>query len=1163
MRGMSVLNRPADLGVSHRLLLLAVWVVGAATGSAAGAFLSSARGGQSTDAQRAQTPLSEIAGAEAPPAAATAPLDQVPTVQAAYEQARAQIEDGRFQAALETLAGVPEQPGGDRYEIHYLRALANTGLRQFEAARASAETAARLGHGVADVHYLLAQICQQQGEIEPAIAHYRSATLAADRELNNVRVTLAWYFLGQMLAAAGYERAAAEAYAHFDSAIWQTHPEQRNAPEVAAVLAGRPHGMVIERLRLLRRLGGGEEAVRVAEWAGELWPDDPAVARLYAEALLEAGAAEQAFAFCHRRWEDPKSAAVLLPIAVDAARAAHRLDEWVDTLASGVAEGRGLEQAAELTRQLNRVDAPAQAVRLGRALLTRSPDDRELTWEVAAAQQAAGDLRGGLETLITFVRKRPDLARWSQQRLAAWTGWFEADVNVVELAKELRARPDADFATDFVLAVSALAAGQGRLAEELLKSCVAARPDYTPACVVRGQMLLATYQWDAAKAHADKVLKTRPDLAAAHYVLAEAHDGLDENEQAEQAYKQAIQLGPDEPAYRLALARHYRRLGNLRGAQRYFQETLEIEPGSGEALEELIDCYLRDGKAEIARVQLERIDRDAVPRDALRRVNTLMRFVSAPFGAEHLAALREQFELYPHDLATARYLAAGLYQWGRLDEACEVIQKGRAADLDDYHLTILLANVHADREEFDQAITLLTDLAKRYPNRPAVLELLALYSVYDFRLDEGRPTLQRLLELTEDEQKRNEYRERLRDSYLVFGEFDEALRLVEGWIEQEPKNVDLLRDKATVLIEAERGEEAFNVLEEWLDQGRGDRVRRERFCRGAADAGQPAQLAKRVRAWLEDEPSDATLTEWLIDALLLDGRSDEALEVAGKFEGTYVESLDRRIWLGRCRAAKGELDTALAEFDALLSERTLPADTRLAAYQQIVIALLDAGHYDQALERCEQWLKEAEARRDVFQALTLELKRRILGTAGRERECAEVMERLLPYLPVLMQLFDPKGREYAAGLFNDLGYTWVDLGLNVDQATELIRRALTVEPWNAAFIDSLGWAYYKAGDFTNARKYLARAVRLRDGQDPVVYDHLADAAYRLRDADAARQHWNKGLSLIEASLKKAETSEPERSRLADLAAAVRAKLAALERSEPPDLAPTAAEQNKE
>ncbi len=1146
-------------GIWHARFLLALCGAVAAAALAAGAFLPPSANEQPADSRRAQTPLGEIAGAEAPPPVTTTPIEEFPTVQAAYEEARTQIDDGRFQAALDTLADVPGQPGGDRYEIHYLLALAKSGLGQLDAARASAEVAARLGHGVADVHYLMAQIYQRQGQRDSAIAHYRSATLAADRDLNNVKVTLAWYYLGQMLAEADYDLAAAEAFARFDAAVWQTHPEHRNAAEVSVVLAERPHGMLSERLRLLRRLGRLEEVVPVAEWGREVWPDDLYVDRRYAEALLSTRAAGQAFEFCRQRWDEPERAAVLLPIAVDAARAAQRLDEWVDRLAREVAEGHALEQATALTRQLNRVGAPMQALLLGQAALARRPGDQDLTWEVAAAHQATGDLRAALETLISFVRNNAERMRLPRQRLAAWTSWFKTGEDLAERARDLRSRPDADFATDFVLGVSALAAGQPALADELLQSCIAARPDFAPAYVVQGQMLLTTYQWDAAKTHANRVLEDQPDLAAAHFVLAEAHDGLDENAQAEQACKQALKLRPDEPTYKLALARHYRRLGNLLGAQRYFQEALEDDPDSGEALEELIDCYLRDGKAEIAQVQLKRIDQDAVPKDVLRRIRTLMRFVSTPFGAEHLAVLREQFELHPSDLTTARYLAAGLYRWGRFAEAYEVIQGARTTNPDDYHLTNLLANVHAAREEFDQAITLLADLARRFPNRLTVLEPLALYCVYDFRFEEGRPALERLIELTGDEQKRSEYRERLRDSFVIFGQFDEALRLVDAWIQEEPKNEELLWHKATVLIEAERHDEAFEALEEWLNQDPNDLERRKRFCRYAARTGRHERVADRIRAWLKADPSSVELTEWLINFLLMDGRSDEALQVARKFEeGTYAESLERRIWLGRCRAAKGETDTALAEFDELLSERSVPSGTRLVACEQIVLTLRDAGEYGRALERCDQWLKEARGRDDVLRLLALELKRDVLRTAGRDRECAEVMEALLQYLPILAQLFQDPEELYAPGLLNDLGYTWVDLGMNLEQATELIRRAVAEKPWRAAFIDSLGWAYYKAGDFTNAHKYLARAARLRDGQDPVVYDHLADAAYRAGDHEAACEHWNKSLALIEA-----ETEERVRARLVDLAAAVQAKLAALERSEPPAFAPTAAEQEQE
>lgn len=1133
---------------------LAIWLAGVSIALVVGTAAAQETQADAEVSQRARIPLAEIAGAGPPPPATVVPLEQVPQIQATVAQAEAWITEGRFQDAIEALSDALQEPGGDRYEVHYLLALAKTRLGQFDAALDSAEAAARLGHGDVAVHYLLAQLYRGQGKVESALAHYRSATLAGDREPDNAKVTRAWYSLGRLLEQTGFDLAAAGAYARFDTILWQTHPEQRDTPEFVALLAQHPHGMVSRRVRLLKRLDRFDEALRAVEWAREIWPDDLSIDRLYAEGLVAAGRPEHALMFCDERLGDRQAGAALLPVAVDAARAAGRLSGWLDKLAAQLAEGLDVEQARRLTRLLEEAGESAQAVRIGQVLLARSPADAEIAWEVAAARQAAGDLPGALQTLAAFVRSSPELAEFPPQRLAQWKGWFASGSGTAELVKELRAEPDADFATDYVLGVSALAADEQVLAGELLRSCVEARPDFAPAYVARGEMLLASYQWAAAREYAEQLLQEHPELVAAHYLLARAHEGLDENEQAEQAYKQAIRLSPGVPTYSLALAQHYRRLGNLRGAQRYFQEVLADAPANGEAIEGLIDCYLRGGKLEIARAQVERLDRDAVPADSLRRIDTLMRFVSAPFELEHLAELQLQFEHHPDDVATARLLAGGLHYRGRLDEAQQVIEQVLARHADDYHLTILLANVHARRGNLDRAISLLRGLADRFPNRLMVLQPLAEYCLSDFRFEQGRPVLTRVIELEEDGPQRAVHQQTLRDSFLVFGEYDQALQITERWIEDDQDDEWLLLHKAIILIYAERMEEAFAALEEWLKLNPTDPERRERFCRMGSLTGQHEQVITRIRDWRAGDEHDAQVTGWLIDALLSADRVDQALEIARGFEDAYGGTIERRIWLGRCHAAGGETDQALAVFDELLGERLLRDEQRHEVWNQIGETLLAAERFDDLLPRCEQWLEQSDDLNPAFRPIALHWKRRALQLAGRDQQSAEVMKALLPYLPGLAELLEESG--YDEGLCNDLGYVWVDLGMNLERAGELIRLAVAADPWNAAYLDSLGWAHYKAGDFSTARKYLARAASLRDGEDPVVYDHLADTACRLDDHELAREYWNKAAKLLETVL-----AETDQTRLTDQLAEVRAKLAALEHGVTPAVAPTAAEQH--
>lgn len=97
-------------------------------------------------------------------------------------------------------------------------------------------------------------------------------------------------------------------------------------------------------------------------------------------------------------------------------------------------------------------------------------------------------------------------------------------------------------------------------------------------------------------------------------------------------------------------------------------------------------------------------------------------------------------------------------------------------------------------------------------------------------------------------------------------------------------------------------------------------------------------------------------------------------------------------------------------------------------------------------------------------------------------------------------------------VLNYLGYSWVDQGLHLDKAMKLIRKAVELKPEDGYFVDSLGWAYYRLGDYQKATKHLERAVELRP-DDPVINDHLGDAYWRVGRRLEARYQWSQALTL--------------------------------------------------
>jgi tetratricopeptide (TPR) repeat protein len=97
-------------------------------------------------------------------------------------------------------------------------------------------------------------------------------------------------------------------------------------------------------------------------------------------------------------------------------------------------------------------------------------------------------------------------------------------------------------------------------------------------------------------------------------------------------------------------------------------------------------------------------------------------------------------------------------------------------------------------------------------------------------------------------------------------------------------------------------------------------------------------------------------------------------------------------------------------------------------------------------------------------------------------------------------------------VLNYLGYSWVDQGLNLDQAMDYIRKAVKLKPDDGYYVDSLGWAYYRLGNMPEAVEQLERAVELRP-DDPIINDHLGDAYWRIGRTLEAKYQWEQSLSL--------------------------------------------------
>ena len=100
---------------------------------------------------------------------------------------------------------------------------------------------------------------------------------------------------------------------------------------------------------------------------------------------------------------------------------------------------------------------------------------------------------------------------------------------------------------------------------------------------------------------------------------------------------------------------------------------------------------------------------------------------------------------------------------------------------------------------------------------------------------------------------------------------------------------------------------------------------------------------------------------------------------------------------------------------------------------------------------------------------------------------------------------------------NYLGYMLADRNERLDEAYQMIKKALDLKPDSGAYLDSLGWVYYRQGKYSDAEGLLVRALQKQP--DPTVHDHLGDVYAKLGKTKEAVAQW-------QASLKEFQTGAP-------------------------------------
>jgi tetratricopeptide (TPR) repeat protein len=278
---------------------------------------------------------------------------------------------------------------------------------------------------------------------------------------------------------------------------------------------------------------------------------------------------------------------------------------------------------------------------------------------------------------------------------------------------------------------------------------------------------------------------------------------------------------------------------------------------------------------------------------------------------------------------------------------------------------------------------------------------------------------------------------------------------------------------------------------------------REKLAALLLQAGDTAEAIKVIEEMVKANPLDFRTYDQLADLYLKTHEPSKAL--ASLKQALLVAPPDPRRYSNLIQLSLHSKDAGAAIAFAEEAEKAFPGLIEFTFFK--ALALSESGKHEEAIKVFERILVEAGNSRpeilngDFYFSYGVSAEQ-----AGRFAKAAEALKKSIEVDPV-----------NASRACNYLGYMWADRNENLDEAEALIRRAVESDPENGAYLDSLGWVYFKKGLHEQALKELLRAEESLKAGDATVFDHIGDACEKLGRTADALAYWRKALQLDEGN----------------------------------------------
>ncbi|PYX49614.1 MAG: hypothetical protein DMG76_36960 [Acidobacteria bacterium] len=603
-----------------------------------------------------------------------------------------------------------------------------------------------------------------------------------------------------------------------------------------------------------------------------------------------------------------------------------------------------------------------------------------------------------------------------------------------------------------------------------------------------------------------------------HYALAHMYEeqvtvyGRSElANKAIEEYRLAIEADPSSEFLTSGLAELYVKTGRIRDAVLEAQDIIKRDPNNLEAHKLLGRIYLRslgdmpggNGSDNVLKLAIEQYERivkiepnnidDHLLLGRLYRLNNDLQ------KAEN--ELKTAVQLDPNSEEAITTLALLYSEEGDTAHALQVLSSvpatGRSAKL-----YSALGTTYEQRKDYKNAIEAYKKAIQLDRDNLDAIRGLAENLLNDGQMDAALDQYKVIVDANPEDAQTYL---RIAEIYRKQEKYDLALESLKKAETMVPDSMEVPYNVALVYQAQGRSDEAAKILQDLLKKtekpdtnySQSDRSNRavfiERLGRIYRDQSNYSAAVETFRKMLTlgDESAESGYQE-IIDTYREAKQWPQATAAAREGVQKLPNNRDLRMVLDAQLADTGDADKALADVRSLLkgTAEDRPVYVALAQMNTRLKRWADA---EAALNKAEQLSTKPEDKQYVAFLRG--------STYERQKKYDEAEAEFRKVLAAEPQ---------SAVTLNYLGYMNADRGVRLEESLNYIKQAVSLEPGNGAYLDSLGWAYFRLGKYDLAEENLNKASQ-HMGSDPSVQEHLGDLYQKTGRLKLAAAHWERAL----------------------------------------------------